>query len=115
MSQIKFSEDWVEVLTAVFLLLGFIIAVLLQSSLFSYLTVLLAGLVAGRIFYIKRYTEPILPFTIMVLGFLVGYLIGGIWTSRFLILLFFGLGFGISYYIHMKQILVIFKSKGFIK
>ena len=58
---------------------------------------------------------PIYQLTLPIVGFLFGYLLGSFWASRFVTLLFFAVGFGISYYLHLKQILVIFKSEDFIK
>lgn len=115
MAAIKWDEQWAEAFSLLFLAVGFIIAILLQSPFFSYVSVFLAGFVAGRVYYIKKSKEPILPFVLIILGFLVGYLLGSFWASRFVTILFFAVGFGISYYLHMKQILVIFKSEDFIK
>ncbi|MFH1275866.1 MAG: hypothetical protein ABIH82_02035 [Candidatus Woesearchaeota archaeon] len=112
---IKWLEQWAEAVALLFLFLGFIISVLLMNPVFTYISVLLAGLMAGRIYYIKKLTEPILPFVMMIIGFLVGYLIGNFWASRFWTLVFFAVGFGVSYYLHMKKILVIFKSENFVK
>tara|TARA_Y100000310_G_scaffold330747_1_gene402954 strand:+ start:231 stop:572 length:342 start_codon:yes stop_codon:yes gene_type:complete len=108
-------EIWVETLTLFFLAVGFVIAVLLQNAALSYLAILFSGALAGRIFYTKRFKEPVLPFVLIIIGFVVGYLIGGIWISRGLAFVLFALGFLVSYYLHLKKILVIFKSKNFIK
>lgn len=115
MFKIKIEEQWVETLTLLFLVLGFMIAVLLQNPSASYLLIFLAGALAGRVYYIKRFKEPILPTILIMLGFLFGYLAASIWASRVITLFFFVLGAGVSYYLHVKEILVIFKSKGFIK
>ncbi len=112
---IEWEEDWTEVLTLFFMILGFIISVLLQNAVLSYLSIILAGLLAGRIYYIKRFKAPILPFILMIVGFLLGYLISSFRISRIATLILFSLGFGVSYYLHLKKILVIFKSKDFIK
>jgi len=108
-------EHWAEAFALFFLILGLLLAVGLRNPFFSYLTVLLSGALAGRIFYQKRCTEPILPFILVIIGFLVGYLLGSFWTSRILSLLLFAGGFILSYYLHKKEIFVIFKSRGFIK
>ena len=115
MLNIKVEEQWVETFVLFFLALGFGISVLLQNPVISYVSIFLAGLLAGRIYYIKRHKEPILPTVLIILGFLFGYLAASIWASRTTILLFFALGAAISYYLHVKEILVIFKSKSFIK
>jgi len=112
---IEWKEEWVEVLSAFFVVLGFILSILLQSPGFSYITIILSGLMAGRVYYTKRYKEPILPSILIIAGFLVGYLIGSIWISRFWVLVFFLAAFYLSYYLHLKKILVIFKSEDFLK
>lgn len=113
--KIKIEEQWVETLTLLFLALGFGIAVLLQNSILSYLSIFLAGALVGRNYYVKKFKEPILPTVLIVLGFLFGYLAASIWASRIVTLFFFALGAAISYYLHVKEILVIFKSESFIK
>ena len=112
---IKWQEDWAEVLAFGFLVLGVVISILLQNPLFTYITIILAGFLSGRIYYTIRYKEPILPFLLVIFGFLLGYLIGSFWTSRLLVLLFFLASFYGSYYLHREKILVIFKSEDFLK
>ncbi len=112
---IKWVEQWAEVLALVFLGIGFILSILLISPFFSYLSVLVAGGLAARFYYLKRYREPILPFILIILGFLVGYLIGSFWVSRLWITVLFLGGFGGSYYLHLKKIFTIVKVKPYIK
>jgi len=112
---IHWPEQWAEVVALLFLVLGFFISALLHNPTFSYIIVFLCSFLAGRVFYMKRFSEPILPFVLIILGFLLGYLIGSFWVSRFWILVFFAIGFISSYYLHLKKILVIFKSKDWIK
>ena len=112
---LKVEEQWVEVFTICFLVLGFMISILLQNRMLSYISILIAGLLAGRIYYTKRFTEPILPFILMILGFLVGYLIGTIWVSKVWMMVLFLGALILSYYLHLKKIIVIFKSEGFLR
>ena len=111
----KLEEQWPELFFVAFIVVGFIIAVALRNSIFSYFSVFCGGFLAARVYYQKKMKEPIFPFILIIIGFLVGYLIGGIWVSRLLILLFFALGFVISFYLHRKKFLVIFKSENYIK
>ena len=112
---VKWTEQWAEAFTLIFVVLGFFLGVILVNPAFSYFSIFLAGGLTGRIFYMKRFKEPILPFVLIILGFLFGYLVGSVWASRFWILVLFAVGFGTSYYLHLKKILVIFKSENFIK
>lgn len=111
----KWHEEWVEAFTLFLLVLGFLISMLLRSDMLSYVAISLSGALAGRAFYTRRFSEPILPFVLMVVGFLLGYVLGSFWTSRLLTIVLFGVGFGLSYFLHMKKIIGIFKSKQFIK
>jgi hypothetical protein len=115
MGHIIWEEQWVEVFSIFFLVSGFIAAVLLNNVWLSYLTIFLAGLVAGRIYYIKSLKEPTLPFMLIIIGFFLGYWIGAVWVSRLGVLLIFAASFGASYYLHFKKIIVIFKSRNFVK
>ncbi|MBI2665183.1 hypothetical protein HYX12_01010 [Candidatus Woesearchaeota archaeon] len=112
---IHWEDEWAEALALFFLFLGFVISVLLQNPTITYFSVFLAGVLAARIYYIKRFREPILPFILIIIGFLVGYLIGNFWTSRVWSFIFFSIGFSVSYYLHLKKIVGIFKSENFLK
>ena len=112
---VKLEEQWAEISTLILIAVGFIVAVLLQNPALSYITIFLAGFLAGRIYYIKHKRVPILPFVLMIVGFLFGYVIASFWVNRFLVLILFAIAAGVSYYLHLKQILVIFKSERFIK
>ena len=67
--EFKLEEQWAEVLTILFLALGFVIAVLLQSALFTFLSVIIAGFLGARVYYMKRFSEPIFPFVLIIVGF----------------------------------------------
>lgn len=115
MGDLKLKQHWAELLALIFTLLGFMISVLISQPGLSYFSVFVSGLLAGRIYYLQRYQQPILPSVLIILGFLVGYVAGSFWASRFWTIVFFLVGFSLSYYIHVKGIIVSFKSKGFIK
>ncbi len=109
------QEAWAETLAVVLVLIGFLVSLLLTSALLVYLVIILAGFLAGRVFYIKRFKEPIFPFILMIIGFLFGYVLGSFGASRFWTVVFFAVGLAVSYYLHLKKILVIVKSEEFIK
>lgn len=112
---IKWSEYWVETFVVGFMILAFILAVLLNSSIAIYITSVFAGFTAARVFYFRRFKEPIFPFIIIIIGFLIGYIIGSFSANRILTLLLFVSAYAGSYYLHKKKIIVIFKSESFLK
>jgi len=109
------EKQWVEVSALIILLIGFLIAVIVGETSLLYAFIFLAGFLAGRVFYFTHKKTFILPLILLILGFLVGYFIGSIWTNRVVSLSIFIIGFSLSYYLHMKEILVSFKSDNFIK
>ena len=113
--KIRWKEEWVEVFMLLFLVLGFIISILLQSPALTYGTLLLTGSLAGRGYYFKKLSQPILPFVLMILGFLLGYLLGNFWTNRLWGLIVFAFGFFVSHWLHRKEIITVFKPKLFMK
>ena len=115
MAKLKLQYQWPELLALCFTLLGFLISVLISQPGLSYFSVFVSGLLAARLYYLQRYQQPILPSVLIILGFLVGYVAGSFWASRFWTIVFFICGFALSYYMHVKGIIVSFKSKGFIK
>src|SRR3989344_1980863 len=115
MANLNLKESWPELLALIFALLGFLISVLISQPGLSYFSVIVCGLLAARLYYLQRYKQPILPSVLIILGFLVGYIAGSFWASRFWTMVFFFCGFALSYYMHVKGIIVSFKSKGFIK
>lgn len=111
----ELQEQWAEALTLLFASIGFIISILLRSILLNYITIIISGFVAGRIFYLKYKKEQIFPFILIIIGFLLGYLVGSFWSSRIITIILFIISSYISYYLHMKKIITTFKSKPFIK
>ena len=113
--QIRWDEHWVQVFALSFMAVGFIIAGAIRNPFLNIIAFFLCGFVCGRVWAFKRHSEPILPFVLMIGGFIVGYFLGSFWVNRFVNMLFFALGFGISYYLHKREIIVIFKSPSFHK
>ena len=112
---LSYDLHWPETLALFLLVIGFLVAVTFRNFFFSFLTAFLSGFLAGRMFFFKRFKQPILPFVLIILGFFLGYLSGSIWVSRLGVMLFFVGGFVLSYQLHLHKILGIFKSKRFIK
>ena len=92
------------------MLVGFLVALLMGSALVSYFVIVLAGLLAGRFFYLRRITQPILPFILIIVGFLFGFTLGAVWASRLLVLVFFLVSSFVSYYLPRQGDLCFFKT-----
>jgi hypothetical protein len=108
-------EHWAEVLAAIVLLLGFLIALVLRSTLIHYLVILVAGLLAGRIIYAKYKKQPIFPFILIIIGFLLGFMLGAITANKIAIIIVFAVGASISYWIHKEGYVGFFKEEGFVR
>lgn len=116
MKEIKnFDKLWAEYAVLLFLLVGLFLGLSMRTPAFSYVSIILIGFLFGRFYYSRRFSEPILPFILMIVAFALGYLIANFGVQRFMILVLFILSFGISYFLHVQKIFTIFKSKDFLK
>lgn len=111
----NFSEDWAETVSIILLLVGFLAALLINSPPLHYIIIFLAGFLSGRLYFIKKPTQPIFPFVLIIIGFLLGYMLGATNADRYTILVLFLMGTFLSYYLHKKGYIKIFKTKDFIK
>ena len=108
-------EHWAEVLATIILLVGFFIALIIQSPGLHYLVIFLGGLLCGRMLYDKHRTQPIFPFVLIVIGFFLGFMLGAIAANKLVIMILFLLGLTISYQSHKRGYIGFFKTTGFIK
>ncbi|MBT3298648.1 hypothetical protein HN385_06985 [archaeon] len=115
MSSVIFEDEWPEYVAGATAFLGFIAAMFMRNSFFSIITIIILGFMLGRFFYKRRFNEPILPFVLIISATALGYLIGTFFVSRLLILLLFLTSFTVSYQLHKRKIIKIFKSEDFMK
>jgi len=108
-------EHWAETLAAALLLVGFFIALIVRSQFMHYVVILIAGLLCGRVLYDKHRVQPIFPFVLIVVGFLLGYMLGAIAASKLALTILFLIGLTVSYQLHKRGYIGFFKSHGFIK
>lgn len=95
----EFLTNWVELSFLGLLFLGFAAGKLIIDVTFSYLLIAAAGLIAGRLSYVKRENDP-LPFKAISLAFLVGYLFGHRTGNWLVIMLIFAAAAVVSYKAH---------------
>ncbi len=110
-----FEDEWPEYVAGTVVFLSFLAAMFISNPYFSMVTIVILGLVLGRFFYKRRFNEPILPFVLIISAVAVGYFIGTFFVSRLLILLLFLASFTVSYQLHKRKIIKIFKSEDFMK
>lgn len=82
--------DWPETAAALLLALGFLVSVMARSAMFQYLLLFLAGLVFGRLMFRWRPHKKT-SLVLIIIGFLMGYMIGGIWANRKLLVAIYAL------------------------
>ncbi|MFO8016595.1 MAG: hypothetical protein R6U32_05810 [Candidatus Woesearchaeota archaeon] len=99
---INFLDQWVEFFFFVLLIIGFAVSVSIGSAFFSYVVVFLFGFMAGRFL---NYRKRMLPFYLVTLGLLVGYIIGSRYGNWRITLFCFIVGAAISWFLHNKKIL----------
>ena len=97
-----FWKNWVEVAAFSVLLIGFLFAVSMNNAFFVYIVIFVAGLLAGRYYFSKIGKQPLFPFFLIMIGFLVGYVMGTINANRKAVIILFFIGWIISHYAHKK-------------
>ena len=91
-------KDWAEIFFFIVMVLGFLISLSIRSTFLVYLTIFISGGIAGRLIY--NYVEKMtLPYYLISIGFLIGYLIGSPVGDKKVIIILFVLGGLISYYL----------------
>ncbi len=102
---IKWLDAWGETATGVFLVIGLIVSLLIDSAIVSYAVILICGIMVGRLYHIRR-NKLGFPFYFIIFGYLVGYIVGNLVTRRgywIVILIFFAIGSYIGDYIMEKR------------
>ena len=98
---IAFSKDWAEIVAFILLVIGFIMASTSGSAFLTYITIFLCGMILGR-FWFQRKKDIKIPYFIVIVGFLLGYILGTYYGNKLITILLFFIGSLISYYIHEK-------------
>jgi energy-coupling factor transporter transmembrane protein EcfT len=97
-------RNWAEVFIIILIMIGFLVSIVIRSAWLSYLIIFLAGLMGGRVIAKRHKRQPLLPYFLIIIGFLFGYLLGALVfeiNKKVLVLLFI-IGGIISFYIHKK-------------
>jgi len=97
-------RNWAEVFVVILIMVGFLISISIHNSLLSYFAIFLSGLMAGRFLAKKIKKQPLFPYFLIIIGFLLGYLLGTVFleiNKKMLVLLFI-IGGVVSFYIHKK-------------
>ena len=102
--KVGFWWDWPEILAFILLIIGFIVAILAGSAVIAYTLVLLAGFMGGRIWFRIKNNFKV-PWAIILMGFLVGFMIGSRYGDNRMIVLFYIFGIVISYFLHDRGII----------
>jgi len=93
-----------ELFFLVLMITGILIALSAPSAFISYIIILISGIFAGRIIYVRK-NKIKFPYFMIIAGFVIGYLIGVYYGSREIDILLFGIGAFLGYKLYDNQIL----------
>jgi hypothetical protein len=99
-----FFKNWGEFLFFVILVIGFILAIASPSAVISYLVIFIVGLMSGRLLY-ERKNKLVFPYTLIIIGFIIGYILGAFYGNKMTILTLYLIGIWIGYQIFNKGII----------
>ena len=97
----ELAEHWVELLAFVLLVIGFFLAAASGSAVISYFLAFFCGALGGRIWYTTK-TDTRIAWSIILTGFLIGFVLGSYYGSQWIIILSYTGGFLIGYYLHKE-------------
>ena len=97
-------KNWMELFFLVLMVIGIFVALSAPSAIISYAIIFLSGMFAGRLIY-ERKNKIQLPYFMIIVGFVIGYLIGVYYGSRIIVIALFVTGAVLSYKMYDKKIL----------
>ena len=100
----EFHRNWMELFFVVLMIVGVLIALAAPSAAISYVIIFLAGIFSGRLIYEKR-SKIQLPYFLIIISFVIGYLIGVYYGSRRVIIALFVVGAVLGYKLYEKGVL----------
>ncbi len=96
--------DWPEAISLLLLIIGFFMAIFSGNNAILYIVCFLMGLIFGRIWYKFRLSHCI-PVFLAIMGFFLGFILGGIFANLRVIALVLLAGLLIGYWLHEKKII----------
>ncbi len=100
----NFQFDWPELLAAIFAIIGLTFALFSGNTMILYAVCLLTGLMLGRLWYKFRMSHCV-PLFFIVMGFFLGFILGGIFANIRIIAILLLSGILIGYWIHEKKLI----------
>jgi len=99
-----FRFTWPELFAFILLIIGFFVALGAGSAVIAYTLIILAGFMGGRVWFrIKSHLK--IAWSIVLFGFLVGFMLGARYGNRMMFLLLYLCSIAVSYYLHDKGII----------
>ena len=102
-----YFEYWPEIFFFILLVIGFVLSIMLgysaPSAVISYITILLCGIMAGRLIF-EREHKMKFPYFLIIIGFLIGYLIGAMYGDKRVMIILFIIGGFLGFYLTKNKI-----------
>ena len=96
--------DWPEMLSLLFLVGGFFMAIFSGNPTILYTVCFLTELLFGRVWY-KFKLSHCIPVFLVIMSFFLGFILGGIFANLKIIALLLLAGILIGYWLHAKRVI----------
>ncbi|MEE9525266.1 MAG: hypothetical protein V3V78_01515 [Candidatus Woesearchaeota archaeon] len=93
-------ENWGEFLALSLLVIGLLLSLSISSAILLYIVVILSGFLAGRYYYTKIGRQPLFPFFLIIIGFMLGYALGSVVGNRIVVVILFIASWITSHQVH---------------
>jgi len=93
--------DWPETLSFIFLIVGFVLALLSYTYAIAYTVVFLMGMFFGRL-WVRASDSSVIPFTMMIIACLLGFVMGVLLANLQVVVVLFVGGILLGFWVHRK-------------
>lgn len=97
----ELAEHWVELVAFILLVIGFFLAAASGSAVISYFLAFFCGGLGGRIWFTTK-TDTRIAWSLILVGFLIGFVLGSFYGDRWVIIISYAGGFLVGYYLHKE-------------
>lgn len=93
--------DWPELVSFVFLIIGFILALLSSTFAIAYVVVFLMGMFFGRL-WVRCGESGVIPYTMAMIAVVLGFIMGVLLANLQMVILLFVGGILLGFWIHKR-------------
>ena len=106
----KFLNEWPGYMALIFALIGVVLGFLIRETWMRYFSAVLIGFACGGLLLKTTCRIEKLPVKLAIAGFLIGFLIGSIYSGILWVMVFFAIGCYGGYQVYKRKVFLFSES-----